>query len=433
MSSNASLSHSIGFDRTPGLAKDAGTVRLIQDSDMPVDVIGWGDAALFEGEPTVGSKGDFWRCFTGGVVVDSDNNRMDIMSHVDNSSRSDDRFAPFIKPACSEPKGSQTPEPEPVVNLCKGLKLSEIAANSDEQFIEVMNITNSTLDITGCSLMTNRHKTNSFVFEDARLKPQGFLSIKIKNTKLKLSKTDGEVYLLNSANDEIDSVEYKGLVKDSSWALVNDSWVRTYSITPDSRNSFKEFADCQAGYHRNTLTGKCNKNVVVGVPAPCPAGQYRNPETGRCKKIDTAKKVTPCKDGYYRNEATGRCRSIAGTAAKALKPCADDQFRNPKTGRCKKIAADSDVLKECAEGYERNPKTKRCRKIKTASVPMAGFAPERVKSVAGETWGWWIAGGVGVLALGYAGWQWRWEVGRFISRIAAYIPGNKNRIKKLHV
>jgi len=198
--------------------------------------------------------------------------------------------------------------------------------------------------------------------------------------------------------------------------LIDDEWMQTFMITENSENIFKEYPDCQSGYERNVL-GRCVKIATPPVESPCPVGQYRHPETRRCRKIEAEKTITPCKDGYYRSEETGRCRSIASAAAKTLKPCPEGQFSNSSTGRCKKIASTDDIVKECPEGFERNPQTKRCRKIKSANMPAAGSAAAEVKQVAGATWGWWVFGGVSLLAVGYGVWQWRWEISQIVRKM----------------
>ena len=251
---------------------------------------------------------------------------------------------------------------------------------------------------------------------DIELNPGEFLTIKIKNTKLKLPKTKGKVYLLDEYGSKIDISEYNNMPKGASWSSVDDEWTRTFAITEGVANIFKEYPDCQSGYERNVL-GKCVKIATPPAESPCPVGQYRHPETRRCRKIEAAKTITPCKDGYYRSEETGRCRSIASAAAKTLKPCPEGQFRNSATGRCKKIASTDDIAKECPEGFERNPQTKRCRKIKSANMPTVGSAAAEVKQVAGATWGWWVFGGVSLLAVGYGVWQWRWEISQFVRKI----------------
>ena len=231
-----------------------------------------------------------------------------------------------------------------------------------------------------------------------------------------MPKTKGKVYLLDEAGSEIDIAGYNNIPKGASWSLIDDEWAQTFMITENSENIFKEYLDCQNGYERNVL-GRCVKISVPPVEVSCPAGQYRHPETRRCRKIEAAKTITPCKDGYYRSEETGRCRSIASAAAKTLKPCPEGQFRNSATGRCKKIASTDDIAKECPEGFERNPQTKRCRKIKSASMPTVGSAAAEVKQVTGATWGWWVFGGVSLLAVGYGVWQWRWEISQFVRKI----------------
>ena len=197
-------------------------------------------------------------------------------------------------------------------------------------------------------------------------------------------------------------------------------------ITENSENIFKEYPDCQSGYERNVL-GRCVKIVIPPIESLCPVGQYRHPETRRCRKIEAVKTITPCKDGYYRSEETGRCRSIASAAAKTLKPCPEGQFRNSATGRCKKIASTDDIAKECPEGFERNPQTKRCRKIKSANMPTVGSAATEVKQVAGATWGWWVFGGVSLLAVGYGVWQWRWEISQFVRKIRESIKSSSGK------
>jgi hypothetical protein len=52
-------------------------------------------------------------------------------------------------------------------------------------------------------------------------------------------------------------------------------------------------------------------------------------------------------------------------------------------------------------------------------MPTAAFAVEPVRDTAATFVGWWALGGVGLLAIGYAGWEWRREVVSLIGRIRA--------------
>lgn len=410
LSNDPALTKAVKFDKAPSVIQGEGSVVLSRADGSTADVVGWGGAKRFLAVPLTGGVKTVWRCFAGGLIVDSKNNFADFSS---NKTADDQEVAPYTRPRC------KTPEPPKPLNKCEGLKLNEIASHVDEPFIELVNGSNKTITTAGCKLIIDSNNSQE-VFGDIELKPGELWAVKVNHTKLKLPRTKGKVYILDEAGAEVDATEYDKIAKDASWSLLDGEWMQTFVVTENAANVFKEYADCQSGYERSAL-GKCVKisapPVASDVLAPCPTGQYRHPEIRRCRKIETAKTVTPCKEGYYRSEATGRCRSIASAAAKTLKPCPDGQFRNPATGRCKKIAAADDIPKDCPEGFERNPTTRRCRKIKTASIPVVGSATAGVQHVAGATWGWWVFGGVSLLAVGYGAWQWRWELSQLIRKL----------------
>ena len=395
----------IKFDNNLVLAQNNGSVVLSRSDGSVADTVGWGNNSKSAGSPIKGGVKIVWRCFIDENIIDS--------KFLSGKNLNNQEVEPYSRPNCKSPEPK--PEPSKELNKCEGLKLSEIASNVDEQFIEIINSGEKTVITTGCKLTVSDSGVRENI-GDIELNPGEFLTIKIKNTNLKLPKTKGKVYLLDEAGSKIDISEYNNISKGASWSLVDDEWTRTFAITEGAANVFKEYPDCQSGYERNVL-GRCVKIATPPVESPCPVGQYRHPETRRCRKIEAEKTITPCKDGYYRSEETGRCRSIASVAAKTLKPCPEGQFRNSATGRCKKIASTDDIAKECPEGFERNPQTKRCRKIKSANMPTVGSAATEVKQVAGATWGWWVFGGVSLLVVGYGVWQWRWEISQFVRKI----------------
>ena len=409
LSNDKMLAGAIKFDNNLGLAQSDGSVVLLRSDGSVADTVGWGNNSKSASSPIKGSVKIVWRCFIDENIIDSKNN------FLSGKNLNNQEVVPYSRPSCKNLESNPDSKPPRELNKCEGLKLNEIASNVDEQFIEIINSGEKTVITTGCKLTVGDSGVRENI-GDIELNPGEFLTIKIKNTNLKLPKTKGKVYLLDEAGSKIDAAEYEKLAKSSSWSLIDDEWMQTFMITENSENIFKEYPDCQSGYERNAL-GKCVKIATPPAESPCPAGQYRHPETRRCRKIEAAKTITPCKDGYYRSEETGRCRSIASAAAKTLKPCPEGQFRNSSTGRCKKIASTDDIAKECPEGFERNPQTKRCRKIKSASMPTVGSAAAEVKQVAGATWGWWVFGGVSLLAVGYGVWQWRWEISQFVRKI----------------
>lgn len=407
LSNDKMLAGAIKFDNNLVLAQNNGSVVLSRSDGSVADTVGWGNNSKSAGSPIKGGVKIVWRCFIDENIIDSKNN------FLSGKNLNNQEVAPYSRPNCKTPDSKSESSKE--LNKCEGLKLNEIASNIDEQFIEIINSGEKTVITTGCKLTVGDSGVRENI-SDIELNPGEFLTIKIKNTNLKLPKTKGKVYLLDESGSKIDISEYNNMPKGASWSLVDDEWTRTFAITEGAANIFKEYLDCQNGYERNAL-GRCVKIAIPPVESPCSVGQYRHPETRRCRKIEAAKTITPCKDGYYRSEETGRCRSIASAAAKTLKPCPEGQFRNSATGRCKKIASTDDIAKECPEGFERNPQTKRCRKIKSANMPTVGSAAAEVKQVAGATWGWWVFGGVSLLAVGYGVWQWRWEISQFVRKI----------------
>ena len=411
LSNNKMLASVIKFDNNLGLAQNDGSVVLSRLDGSVADIVGWGNNSKSAGSPIKGGVKIVWRCFIDENIIDS--------KFLSGKNLNNQEVEPYSRPSCKKPESNPGSKLPGELNKCEGLKLNEIASNVDEQFIEIINYGEKTVITTGCKLTVGDSGVRENI-GDIELNPGEFLTIKIKNTNLKLPKTKGKVYLLDEAGSKISSAEYEKLAKSSSWSLIDDEWMQTFMITENYENIFKEYLDCQNGYERNAL-GKCVKIAIPPVESPCPVGQYRHPETRRCRKNEAEKTITPCKDGYYRSEETGRCRSIASAAAKTLKPCPEGQFRNSSTGRCKKIASTDDIAKECPEGFERNPQTKRCRKIKSASMPTVSSAAAEVKQVAGATWGWWVFGGVSLLAVGYGVWQWRWEISQFVRKIREII------------
>lgn len=315
----------------------------------------------------------------------------------------------------------------PPVNSCSGLRLSELGANleTDDQFIELYNPSSSAIDVTGCALQTNRSSVASFVLGRGLLDPGKFITVYVKDTGLTLTKTtSGTVYVLSSdLKDEADSATYDDLKEGTSNALIDGIWKQTYLPTAGTTNVWLEYPSCADGYVRNLETGNCNKQEsTAGALDDCGLGKYRSPDTNRCRSLEAlATALTPCDSGQYRNPETNRCRSLVSTAS-LLTPCGSGQERNPDTNRCRNSTVTENGLQPCAANQERNPQTNRCRAIAMGTT--ADFPVEAVAQGSQATLGWWAFGGVGLLAVGYAGWEWRYELLATIRRMASFAkPG----------
>lgn len=390
-----------------------GAVRLRDSMLNTTDMVGWGSSANYETTASTANPiGSIDRCITvDGGMIDTNDNRSDMQVYV---------YTDGPQLRASTACISQVVVEEPPVNMCEGILLSEIHANtSDSQYIELFNSSGDEVDLSGCGLQTNRSATARFTFTNLTLPANMFTVVYIKDTTLTLTKTTtGSVYLLSSDDrHEIDMQTYSGLPVDMSWARIGEQWQRTYDVTPNAANQLRHYLPCEQGYERNEQTGRCNKTAELSSAIDCGEGKYRSDDTGRCRQIPAASVLAACKLGQYRSEETNRCRNLVTAAA--LTPCKEDQYRSEETNRCRNLASAANQLVPCKEGQERSLETNRCRNVAKA-VPSAAFAVKPVGDSAKVFVGWWALGGVTLAALLYAGWEWRYEVRQWIRRIPPF-------------
>ena len=326
-----------------------------------------------------------------------------------------------------------------------GLMIVEILSNSRscspgdmgedcEDYIKLYNSSDKPVDLAKYRIRTgartaNATTTTSYTWHEPTIHPYrdeliltegSYFTLRMRNdgVALSLANKEGNIWIEDYFGVvSYQEVSYAGMdlaaARDRTWAYDETDGTWKFGLaSPDKANMFPMEEVVASSTGDSTLK-------------PCRDDQYRSEETNRCRNISTGSTLAPCKEGQYRSEETNRCRSIASAAASVLKPCADDQFRNPETNRCKKIAS-AEELADCGEGRERNPETNRCRNVRAASMPLAPFAAEQVTQTAQGTLGWWVFGGASLLAVGYAGWQWRFEMGRLARKVrGAVLSGPK--------
>jgi len=180
-----------------------------------------------------------------------------------------------------------------------------------------------------------------------------------------------------------------------SWALIDGMW---------------QWATPSPGGENIAIAVDVENDDEESNLVPCRADQYRSSETNRCRLIaSVSSSLKPCAANQSRNPETNRCRDVTSSSS-ALTPCAANQYRNPETNRCRLIASAASTLNPCAANQERNADTNRCRAILSASVPKADFPVEESEKTNDQPLGWIVFAGVGLMALGYAGWEWRYEI-----------------------
>jgi hypothetical protein len=330
------------------------------------------------------------------------------------------------------------------LNNCQDLKITEILANSDQQFIEIANLSSEEKTLAGCLVRSSVTSSKDFHFTDQNIAGSGYFKLDVSQTDLKIYKSaKTKIEILDQNQQIIDSVELEKTAKNSSWAFFEDEnlWRQTYQITAEQPNVWLEFLPCEEGkirnqngncvkiqdesapktcdegYFLNEATGRCNK-IQIKEDKICGEGYYLNLSTNRCRKIIVEEEITPCKDGYYRNPETGRCRKIASLVSATLVQCKEGYYRNPETNRCRKIASAQTELAPCKEGYERNLETNRCRKIVKntgASDAVEGSAKQTEKT--SEFVGWWVISAIGLIFSGILIWEFRRSLVRFWRKV----------------
>lgn len=287
------------------------------------------------------------------------------------------------------------------------LQLTEILPNaigSDEgqEFIELFNPNSFAVLLSGYKLLVGTNFENVYSFPgDATIQPNDYISFTNVQIPFTLLNSSSRVGLAKAEDGSVMSETplYVDPRDGQSWASINGEWKYTNRPTPNRANLAADESVTKADFVAQTVQA-------------CAINQYRSPETNRCRLISTnVSTVTACKDGQYRSEETNRCRNIAADA-KTVTPCDDREERNVDTNRCRKIIVASASV-PCKEGQERNPDTNRCRTV--TKMPHANYAVLGAETKSGGNWYVWAAvGGVLLLAIGYAVWEWHAEIAKFI-------------------
>ncbi len=329
-----------------------------------------------------------------------------------------------------------------------GLRIVEIMSDSRScapsdggtdcfDFVKVKNVSGEPVNLAEFRLRTGAStssatSSNTFYWHQTTIHPERDELLLLPGDFFTVTKRgSGEPLSLTNGNGNVWLEDYYGIrsyqavsyqsmdlaaAKGKSWIQHDSTNVWQFGIPSPNQATNLAYIPPQEG----------GKGEVGSSLKPCREDQYRSEETNRCRTITAiSNALAPCREGQYRSEETNRCRSIASAAASVLKPCRDDQFRNPATNRCKSIASSED-LADCGEGRERNPTTNRCRNVTGSLLSASDIGKvQATKDTPMMFAGWWIIGIIGLLGVGYMGWEWRHELGRLIGRIGQFFSGAK--------
>ncbi|MDN5819589.1 MAG: hypothetical protein L0H38_02445 [bacterium] len=334
-----------------------------------------------------------------------------------------------------------------------GLQVSTVLAHSNDcspsdtslgcrDYVKFYNPTSKSVDLADYALHYGSSTADHTVAINGLIAAKSYLVVDSDATgkSISLTNSGGFIWLTDKYNLKVydDSIlEYPSMSSSATtghgWAQKSGSQYNWTNILTTGHNKFPKYPDivgrdalaaCGADQYRSADTGRCrHKTSASSDLKPCRSDQYRSTETNRCRKKGSTSSLVPCKPGQYRSSQTNRCRS-SSTASAKLKPCAANQYRNPETNRCRLKSSKAGELQPCGPGKERNPATNRCRQTHD-EMPKAGYGVEKVAQAGSEFVGWWALGGVAAAAVGYAGWEWRRELGAELGKIGRFLSIHK--------
>lgn len=256
------------------------------------------------------------------------------------------------------------------------------------EFIEIYNPNNTVISLSNYRLRVglNLEKLHSFP-TDATIAPYEYKAFTNQDIKFTLVNTSSVLQLERVGQLVDDSISYTSPPEGFAYAEYGGSWYYTATPTPGSAN-------------------------IITINIPGEDDESLNPED----LPSTVSTLKSCAANQYRHPETNRCRNNVSAAASSLTPCASTQYRSPETNRCRNISTSSVTPTACKVGQERNPETNRCRNVvamSTADHGIKGVSTEN--SHTGAQWYWWLGvGGVVALVLGYAVWEWREELRKWV-------------------
>lgn len=420
----------------------AGSVRIIDTEAIVHDMIGWGAVPCAETRPfaDVPANGKSIVRYTAcdGTYANADTNDNDVDFVI-----SDQPFAAVKAPECTPTcqPGQQLIDGVCVDDQCENIEgfqavvpngyqkegvrcfldllplaITELLPNatgSDEgkEYIELYNPHSQPVDLEYYAL---RIGSKTYTLPAGTIASGEYKAFYDSDLGFTLPNTAANV-ILQSIDGTVfhEMPEYSSADEGEAWASINGTWQFTNRPTPAAANL------------PSVSNEQGNGSAGEGGLKPCAANQYRSSETNRCRLITAAvSELTPCKEGQYRSEETNRCRNSASTAS-TLTPCKEGQYRSEETNRCRSIAGDTKELTPCKEGQERNPETNRCRNATAAQPSQADYAVEPVKETATAFAGWWALGGIGALAAGKIGWEWREEIINAVRKVGSFFTSGK--------
>ena len=153
------------------------------------------------------------------------------------------------------------------------IEVTEIMPNpkgvdTNQEWIELKNNSDEKVNLEGLSLQTSNQK-RKFTFKSTSIKPNSYLVISSKESKLTLKNSSDKVALLDKSGEIIDEIQYTSTKEALSYAKIREgneeSWNWTSDITKAAENPSYEIFDVQivsAEENQNSFTALKNDETI---------------------------------------------------------------------------------------------------------------------------------------------------------------------------
>ena len=275
------------------------------------------------------------------------------------------------------------------------------AIGSDEgnEFIELFNPNSKgAILLAGYKLAVGLNLEKVFILPNISLKAGEYKVFTNTELSYSLLNSSSRIALLLLDGTMVSEVPtYNSPKEGEAWALIDNIWQYTNQPSPGFIN----------------IAGSITVNA-------------EGSNTG-VDLSGTSSTLKPCAASQERNLETNRCRLISSTASAGLSECKEGQVRNAETNRCRSIVSSTTNPAPCKEGQERNLETNRCRNVKQLTTADFGVKGAKSEQQGGMGWYMWAAiGGIVLLIIGYAVWEWRDELRKLALIIRAKFAGKAN-------
>ncbi|MBU0597831.1 lamin tail domain-containing protein [Patescibacteria group bacterium] len=251
------------------------TIILLDNESNEIDKAGFGTALDFEGEPFVnpGSNKSAERKAKNdstdenmteggghyflGNSEDSQFNSQDFIMRSEpepQNSLSELEYLDIVVPDLPEPPTDESDD-EPTDNIPPSksdiksysgkIIISEIYPNpegkDDNEFIELENISDQDIDITGWQLgdeSSRRYTIKSDDFKSTIITAGSYFIIAKETSSISLNNTSDSAMLYWPDEQLLDSVSYEDCTEEQSYSLIDNEWIWTDDVTPGEKNKF---------------------------------------------------------------------------------------------------------------------------------------------------------------------------------------------------